>query len=276
MGNEGSLLVVGTGIQWGGQTTLAAKHAIEKAERVLFAVADPWASQWVLSLNPHAEQLPYPLDGRPRRQIYLGMVERILSELRAGRRVCAVFYGHPGFLTFPGHEVVRRAHSEGFSARMLPGVSSLDCLIADLALDPGDGGLLMLEATRFLLRPRPIDIHTALILFQIGGIGLAGPFDPADADRIRRGLSALSEVLCGQFSATQEAVIYEASVHPMNPPRMDRVTLGDLPGAIVNELSTLYVPALERAPLDPRMLARLGLTARHEPDATLPIPETST
>ncbi|MDI1449274.1 SAM-dependent methyltransferase [Polyangium sp. 6x1] len=251
--------MVGTGIQWGGQTTLAARHAIEKAERVLFVVADPWASQWVLSLNPRAEQLPYPLDGRPRRQIYLDMVERILSEVRLGRQVCAVFYGHPGFLTAPGHEAVRRARSEGFFARMLPGVSSLDCLIADLGLEPGHDGWQVFEATNFLTRPRSFDVHTALILCQIGGIGNLGPFDPSERERIRRGLSALGELLRSRFPATHEAVIYEASVHPVDPPRIDRVTLGNLEEASVSELSTLYVPPIERAPLDARMATRLGL-----------------
>jgi precorrin-3B methylase len=135
-----SLIVVGTGIQWAGQTTHAARRAIEQAERVLFAVADPWTVRWVRSLHPGAESLPYPQDGRPRRQIYREMVDRILAELHQGLRVCAVFYGHPGVLTRASHEAILAARNAGWPAQMLPGVSALDCLYADLGVDPGQAG----------------------------------------------------------------------------------------------------------------------------------------
>ena len=49
------------------------------------------------------------------------MVEEILAAVREGKRVCAVFYGHPGVYVKPSHEAVRRARKEGFEARMLPG-----------------------------------------------------------------------------------------------------------------------------------------------------------
>ncbi|WP_437898926.1 hypothetical protein [Sorangium sp. So ce124] len=61
----GSLIIVGTGIQWGGQMTLAARRAIEQADRVLFAVADPWNARWIRGLNPAAESLPYATGNGP-------------------------------------------------------------------------------------------------------------------------------------------------------------------------------------------------------------------
>lgn len=259
MVTEGTLLVVGTGIQWGGQTTLAARRAIEGADRVLFAVVDPWSARWIRSLNPAAESLPYgPVDG-PRRKIYAEMVERILAEVRKGQRVCAVFYGHPGVFTEPAHEAIRRARDEGFSARMLPGVSALSCLFADLGVDPGPDGCHIYEATDFLLRGRACDAHTPLILFQIGMIGHRGVFDAARPERIRRGLTVLSEALCQRYPPEHEAVIYEAAAQPVAAPRADRVTLADLPGASVSDISTLYVPPRARAAVDARMLARLGM-----------------
>ena len=50
-GERGTLVVVGTGIQWGGQTTLAAQRAIQAADRVLFAVADAGTVAWLRSLD---------------------------------------------------------------------------------------------------------------------------------------------------------------------------------------------------------------------------------
>ena len=45
------------------------------------------------------------------------------SRIRAGFRVCAVFYGHPGVFVYPSHEAIRRARAEGFAARMLPALT---------------------------------------------------------------------------------------------------------------------------------------------------------
>lgn len=254
-----SLVVVGTGIQWAGQTTLAARRAIEVADRVLFAVADPGTVRWLRSLRPDAESLRYgDGDGGPRRTIYGAMVDTILAELRLGRRVCAVFYGHPGVFATPAHEAVRVARSAGFAARMLPGVSFLGCLFADLGLDPGREGCLVYEATDFLIRRRPFDRYTPLVLSQVALVGNPDVFDPSDTDRIRRGLSVLGEALCAHYPPSHEAIVYDASTHPIHPPRIERRRLDELAGAPVTEVSTLFIPPVEAAPIDEGMRARLS------------------
>lgn len=253
------LVVVGTGIQAGGQTTLAAQRAIERADRVLFAVVDPLAVAWVRTLHPGAESLPYPMDDTPRRQTYLEMVERILAELRKGQRVCAVFYGHPGVFTLPAHQAVARARSEGFRARMLPGVSALDCLVADLGVDPGHDGCQMYEATDFLIRGRGFDAHVPLVLWQVGFIGNLGFFDQGDGAGRARGLAILAEALRARYAPDHEVVLYEAAVLPTDAPRIERVALADLARATVTDLSTLYVPPRAPAVIDETMMARLGM-----------------
>jgi precorrin-3B methylase len=258
-GSRAMLVVVGTGIQAGGQATLAAGRAIERADRVLFAVVDPLTVAWVRSLHPGAESLPYPMDDTPRRQTYLDMVERILAELRKGLRVCAVFYGHPGMLTLPAHEAVARARREGFRVRMLPGVSALDCLIADLGVDPGLDGCQMYEATDFLIRGRGFDAHVPLVLWQVGFIGNLGFFDERDRAGIARGLAILTEALLARYAPEHEVVLYEAAVLPTDAPRMERVALADLARATVTDLTTLYVPPRAPAAVDETMLARLGM-----------------
>jgi uncharacterized protein YabN with tetrapyrrole methylase and pyrophosphatase domain len=255
-----SLVVVGTGIQWAGQTTLAAQRAIEEAESVLFAVADPWAARWIQGLHPGAESLPYPQDEEgPRRRIYRAMVERILAELRLERAVCAVFYGHPGVLTEPSHAAVKAARAEGFEARMLPGVSSLDCLYADLGVDPGRDGCLVHEATDFLLRRRSFDPHAALILCQLGLVGHRGPYDRARPERVRAGLRLLAEALAARLPADHPVTIYEAATHPLSPARAETIPLAALPDAEVSEISTLYVPPERPAPIDERVALLLGI-----------------
>lgn len=255
----GELLVVGTGIQWAGQATLAAQRAIAGAEQVFFAVVDPFTVRWIRELNSNAESLPYALDDSPRRDSYAAMVERIIGALETGKRVCAVFYGHPGVLTSPTHELMRQAQLRGFDARMLPGVSSLACLFADVGLDPGQRGCHIFEATDFLIRTRSHDVYTPLVLLQIGFIGNLGFFDASATARIRRGLAVLTDVLCERYPRDTQIVLYEAAVLPVDAPRTDTMPLHALPDAAVHDLTTLYIPPSGPAPMDTRMVARLGM-----------------
>ena len=145
----GSLTVVGTGIK-AGQITPDALSCIEHAEKVLFIVTDIITSLWIQEINTTAEDLAVFYQPADDRQIvYLKMVERILSCVREGLNVCVVAYGHPGVFAFPLHELIRRARLEGFEARMLPGVSSEDCLFADLNIDPDLGVVKVLRLPIF-------------------------------------------------------------------------------------------------------------------------------
>jgi len=252
------LVVVGLGIEWAGQTTKAAQVAIEMADRVLFAVATAWGARWIRNLNPNAEPLAYPRDGRPRRQIYQAMVSRIMEDLARGGRVCVVFYGHPGILVAAGHEAVRRARAEGHAARMLPGVSSLDCLFADLGVDPGARGCQMFEATSFIKRQRPIDPTTPLVLYQIALVDNHAAFDETDALAVRRGLERLRDRLATAFPANHPITLYEAASHPLHPPRVETLRLSALAQAATSEVSTLFVPALAADAIEDQQAVRTG------------------
>lgn len=262
MEKQGALLVVGAGIRAASQLTREAERAVRAADKVLFAVQDPWAVQALRALRPDAESLLYPRDGRLRRQIYGEMVERIVAEVRRGQNVCAVFYGHPGVLADAPHEAVRRVLAEGRVAKMCPGVSFLDCLFADLGVDPARQGCTILEANDFLSRPRRLDPHVSLALCQIAQVGNRGVFDAADQGRIAAGLGRLGDALCEAWPAAHEAIVYEAPCLEGAAPRKERVALRDLGAAAVSEVSTLWVPAL---PLPRTDVARRTQASQPEP-----------
>ena len=74
----------------------------------------------------------------------------MLAEVRAGRRVCGAFYGHPGVFTRVPNKAIAQARAEGFEAHMEAGVSAEDCLYADLGIDPGEVGCQQYEASQFM------------------------------------------------------------------------------------------------------------------------------
>jgi hypothetical protein len=252
-----ALAIVGIGIQWEGQTTLAARRAIERADVVLCAVADGHAAAWLCALNERAESFVYPRDGRARREIYRAMVDRIVVSLQEGNRVCAVFYGSPSLLTWPAHEALRVARRQGFPACMLPAVSFLDCLLTDLHIDPGEQGCSLYEAGEFLRTRRVVDPYGHLILAQVAAIGEHGTLDECQHARVVGSLGLLVRRLTAIYPPSHPTILYEAAAHPLASFRADVVPLAALPEVRVGERSTLYLPPLGEPPVDEDM--RLAL-----------------
>lgn len=253
----GSLTFVGTGIQAGFQTTQEARLVIEGADKVLHLLDDPVARSWIEKQNPSAQSLDsfYAL-GKPRKQTYQQIVEAILEWVRSGLDVGVALYGHPGVFVAPSHEAVRRAREEGFEARMLPAVSSEDCLVVDLGLDPGERGWQTYEATAFLLYPPTFDPNVPLVLWQVSAIGN----QVGTVSVSRSGLQALAERLQDHYGPDHETILYEASPYPIVEPMIQSIPLKDLPDAEVASMSTLYVPPKGEVEADEAMFDRLGIS----------------
>src|SRR5690349_23128160 len=97
MADQGSVAVVGLGMTLGAHLAPRARTYLEQADVVFAAVGDPLAELWLQDLHPDVRSLqPFYAEGKPRHDTYREMVAAVLAEVRAGRRVCAAFYGHPG------------------------------------------------------------------------------------------------------------------------------------------------------------------------------------
>jgi uncharacterized protein YabN with tetrapyrrole methylase and pyrophosphatase domain len=251
------LVVVGTGIRFYSQLTLEAISHIEKAEKVVYLVNEPLTETWIQELNPAAESLA-KLYHRPgeRIEIYREIALYIVEQLRKGLNVCAVFYGHPAVFALPPHLAVKLARKEGYHAIILPGISAEDCLFADIGIDPGIRGCQSFEATDFLVRKREWDTSSHLILWQVGSLGNTRmEVDPHTQEKQK----ILVEALSIHYTDNHQVAVYEASLYPSVPSRIDWIPLSGLPQTKTSNISTLYVPPLPEKEVDPFMLARLKL-----------------
>ena len=254
--NDEDLIVVGTGIRAIGQLTGETIGWIRLADIVLYVSADPVAEAAIRMLNPRgAESLMRCYgENKLRAETYREIVEITMAHVRAGRRTCLAVYGHPGVLTVPTHDVIRRARAEGFKARMLPAISAADCLFADLGVDQV-GGCASYEATDFLLNVRAVDPAAHLILWQIGG--LADPTYKRHQYDIR-GLAPLAGKLMRHFGPQHTVFLYEAAMFPGVEPLVRSGPLALLPHGAPTPNSTLYVPPLCHPQPDPAIRAHVG------------------
>lgn len=253
----GELVIVGTGINFG-QLTLEAKAEIEHADLVLSAVPNGVMADYLTQLNGNIDSLmAYYGEGRTRVETYTAMTKRIVEETLAGKRVCAVFYGHPGVFVTASHAAIQYLKARGIRARLLPGVSAADCLFADLNIDPSHHSLVMHDATAFILADRPIDPNMGMVFWQIG---IMGDFSLQKYEPSQQALCLLRDLLRQHFPSNHQICLYEAATLPGFSPRTDWFSLSALAEQRTKSYSTLYVPAIEMPYLADDRLARLGIT----------------
>lgn len=254
---KASLTIAGSGITFYSHLTHECEAYIRQSDIVLYLLNDPMMKEWI---NQHAKRAE-SLDSlyvkyEKRLDCYHAITDYILTCVRQVQHVCAVLYGHPCVFSKPGLDAVIQAEKEGFTTRILPGISAEDCLFADLKIDPSTSGCLSFEASDFLVFQRPVDPACHLILWQIDAIGTLDNSSVAN----RNGLAILVDKLRKHYSTDHTVVIYEAVQHPGFRPRIEKVKLSALPNAELKKISTLYVPpAIEMLP-DPEIVKHLKLS----------------
>lgn len=241
MSSSGSFVAVGLGMMLGAHLSPRARSEIEHADVVFVLVSDAIVERWVQGMRADARSLqPFYAEGKRRTQTYRQMIEAMLVEVRHGRRVCGVFYGHPGVFAQVPHHAIAQARNEGFHAEMHAGISAEDCLYADLGIDPGTFGCQHYEASQLMFYQRRLDPSAYLVLWQIGVAGdrSVSRFDTGPAYR-----RLLIELLAEEgYPLEHEVIVYEAATLPIVEPRMERMPLWALAEAELHLQSTLVVP----------------------------------
>ena len=251
--------MVGTGISVGNQTTASAIAQIKMADVVYVAVASDMAMAWLKTLNDNIINLgDLYAEDKSRVETYRQMVDVMVEAVKSGLQVCGAFYGHAGFFAWAPHRAIKLLREQGYQARMEAGVSALDCLVADLSLDPGEYGCLALETTQFLFYQQVLNPHCLVVLWQLG---LAGDYEfkGQEIDNNHRGLAILTKHLLSYYPPKHEVILYEAGVLAIERPRMEKIALEHLPNAKVCSLTTLVIPSIGLPPMDADVLKEFAI-----------------
>jgi precorrin-6B methylase 1 len=256
MSAAGSLVCIGIGMTLGSHLTPLARNCIKRADVVFAAVSDALTEAWIAQMHPDVRSLqPFYREGKSRLESYREMVAAILAEVRNGRLVCAAFYGHPGVFAWPSHRAIAAARAEGYRAYMEPGISTADCLYADLGIDPGRTGCQHYEASQLMLYQRRLDSSAYLVVWQIGVAGDRSLSRFATGPEYR---NLLLEVLLRDYPSGHEVILYEAATLPTQPARIERMQLAEFPAATFDLHATLVVPPARELQSDQHMRARLA------------------
>jgi precorrin-6B methylase 1 len=247
-GAGGSLVVVGLGIRVAGQLTAEARARIVSADRVVY-VNDPESSlgdtemaaaiRAIRSDIPNLERFDDGGAAADTQRAIEARIKQLIGLAQSGENVCIVTYGHPAVCYYLTLEAVRRArHTVGVAAAMLPAVSSLDCLFADLLVDPAAHGLQVFSALAFLTLQQKVDPSISLALLQ--------PALMKNNDRM-----SLVEKLIEAYSEDHVCYLYRASTSTAeSAPVSDEIKISALAGRVIEPGFILFVPATSLPEVD--------------------------
>lgn len=180
-------------------------------------------------------------DGRIRTENYLDVFRAIVELVEIETPVAWLTPGHPVIFDSVSASLINEGKARGWNLRIVPGISSIDTMLAALGYDPAHG-MLIHEATGLVRRRIPVSPSMALMLLQpavfdvnvaIISVGSAGP-----------DLSPLRDYL-GEFHSAEHMCAFIRSASRLG--EQDLVTwtkLGDLASVPYDMVagSTLFVP----------------------------------
>ena len=242
--NKGKLIIIGSGISAVSHLTLEAISFIKNADIVFYNVADPATELYIKDLNKNSIDLyEWYDDNKPRDETYVQMAELMLQQVRNGKNTVGIFYGNAAIFATPTHRAIEIAKKEGYEAKILPGISSLDCLFGDLNVDPADGCQIF-EATDLLVRNRTINIDQSAIILQVGAVGnFRFNFEKMNNDKF----DIFVDFLMTSYGNDHEIIHYIASIYPFQQPFIERVKISELKNyrEKITGISTFYIPRLQ-------------------------------
>ena len=253
-----SLIIAGFGVKFLSHLTKETEVVLKKSDKVLYLSNDNLSPKWIQDINKNTESLESIYFSESQRSdAYNAIKEKILIELLTYKNVTFIIYGHPNFLVQITSTVADAAKKNGYPVYVLPGISSLDCLMADLCINPGDGGMQILEATELLIYKKFIDISAHVVILQAAAIGQQG--HGRNKKIMALGLELLSIYLCNFYDSSHKIVFYEASQSPRSLQKTISTPLSHIENIELSPKTTIYIPPMKIKSVDSDMAKKIKL-----------------
>jgi len=253
------LWIAGLGLQTATQVTREVEDAIRASREVLYLDTGVATRTFLEERCPRVTSLyeeSYSED-HSRVNAYEHMAARVIDAALDHAPVTFAIHGHPLVAVSAPFLVMKAAQALDLEVRVLPGISAIDTILADLRIDPVVHGIQMYEATDLLLRRRPLTPDVPAILWQVGPLETClhsmRVSVPARYDRFIAHVRQF-------YPARHEVAAIYCSPHPLMAPAIFRFAIEDM-GQYADQLHagfTLYVPPAASRPIqDGELLTKL-------------------
>jgi uncharacterized protein YabN with tetrapyrrole methylase and pyrophosphatase domain len=253
---EHDIAIVGLGLVGIHQMTREVEDTLRRSRHVFVTDTADGVVSYLETLCPKVTTLATRRElGVHRILVYHRMASEVVAAALAEAPVCFASYGHPTVYCYPTTLIQRAARILDLRTVVLPGISSLDTLLADLSIDPGDDGLQIYEATDLLIRHRPLQPDVGCVLYQAPIVLEANNRIPGKHSL--ENLRLLQNYLLKFYPRDHTAVFVLSKTHPLLDTLTQRIPLERLAETLHRNanLGTLYIPPAKHRPVAEQGLA---------------------
>jgi uncharacterized protein YabN with tetrapyrrole methylase and pyrophosphatase domain len=255
--SRSNIYILGLGIRGCVQITKETNEALSCCRKIYFGTDQPDVGDYLQSFGVELEDVHqfYKL-GRPRYSTYQAIADAVIQTAIDNPPVALALYGHPMVCVATSRMIRQTARMRHLTVTVLPGISSFDCLLVDLNIDPTDPGLLQYEATHALLFQPNLDTTIPCIIWQIGVLETS--LHVSSSSRPER-FQRLQSYLRRFYPGHHEVALAVTSMSPLNDPDIHWVTIDCLPDAYerITGLTSLFIPPADKPILIDHDLALL-------------------
>jgi len=256
--------IVGLGVLNVDHITRETERVIRRSNEVLYVDTGVATRTYLKSLCPRVTSLfetSYEEDGH-RLNAYHRMAARVLDAAMDHPPVAFAMHGHPIVGVYAPFLIRDMARLLGLEVRVLPGISAMDCLFAELMVDPCVAGMQMYEATDLLLRRRPLQPDVPALIWQIGCVETR--LHTTRVSRSER-FERLRSHLLRFYPPEHQATAAYSTPHPLMPSTVHRFVLQDIRkyAHLLHAGFTLYVPPVHERPVEDHELLRQMDSVEH-------------
>jgi uncharacterized protein YabN with tetrapyrrole methylase and pyrophosphatase domain len=251
--------ILGLGIRCPDQTTRETERVLRRCHEVLYVDTGIATGEYLAGLCPKITPLfghSY-VEGQNRVSAYHHMAAKVVEAALDHGPVAFAVHGHPTVFVNAPFLIRDLAGLLGLSFQVLPGISSMACLFAELMIDPGVHGILMYEATDVLLRRRQLLADVPTLIWQVGTLETRLYTERrSKPERLDRFVTALLE----SYPKNHPVSAVYASLHPLVPTIRYDFALSDLRehAPELHAGFTLYLPPARIRPIsDPELYGQL-------------------
>jgi uncharacterized protein YabN with tetrapyrrole methylase and pyrophosphatase domain len=258
------LYIVGLGIVSVRQLTREAESAMRRSNEVLYASDAIGIQDYLQELCGKVTEVYVSTlrEGEDRLSKYNRIAAMVIEAALDHPPVSFAVAGHPMVFVYPTKQILAVANQLGLRVKVIPGISSLDCMIIDLQLDPGTQGIQMFEATALLLHQRPLHPDVPCFLWQIGAVETRlFTRAPSTPNRFAR----LQNHLLKYYPADHEVKIVYSSSHPLAASSVLEFRIDEMHqhASHIHPGATLYIPPATLAEAKDTELAQLVDSLEH-------------
>jgi hypothetical protein len=236
------LYLLGAGVVFPDHLTVQTIEILSACARVCTNLPDSRLNGLPADLREKCISLwPLYQDGRRRRENYRDVTNAVLGEVEMARPLAWLTPGHPMVFDSVSKSLLEAAQSRRWVVSVVPAISSLDTLLAELAYDPASG-LVIHDATGLVRQKISLSGSAALMLLQLS-VFLS---DRAHLS-LQQGipdLTPLRDYLMKYFPTTHKCAIVRSSATLTEPPQIMWIELNDLASVPVEAFAgaSLFVP----------------------------------